>query len=356
MLTWITLVPSGFSAGVVAAVAAGVSAILLLPFLVVLIKLIKRTGGFGRFSWKATLSAMIIILLAVGLSEITSLPSFCRSCHAMRPVVASWAKGEHKIIGCLSCHREKGFGGITIRKLEDVRMLLTAIAGSEPRGLNKPIRDEICLGCHADITRRLSSESRVRVSHREFAGQGITCTDCHADTSHGKAGQSRAVVMERCSTCHNGKRVSADCSTCHSKNIDKKTKPPESSGIGHGNRWLELHGVKNQGICTACHEPEDCTRCHLEMPHPDGWSLQHGREALGNKNACLKCHVAGRSCDNCHRLTLPHRTGWLKGHVEDAKRRGDKVCLRCHLDRDCASCHGDHKNLPQVKKVKARAK
>ena len=360
MLALMSLVPSGFSAGVGAAVAAGMSAILLVPFLVVLVKLVKRSGGLRGLNRTAVVIAAAAVLAAVAVSEATSQPSFCKSCHAMRPSVESWMTGAHKGVKCLSCHRDKGFGGVTVRKLEDIGMLLASLYRSETRGLNKPVRDEICLGCHADIGVEPSVEGKVKISHREFIGQGVMCVDCHIDASHAKPGWSKASVMERCSTCHNGRQVSADCSVCHLNEIDRKTKPASGSGIDHGSGWLEMHGVKSQGICTACHSPQNCSKCHLGMPHPDGWSLQHGREALKERDSCIKCHVGGTSCIDCHQLPMPHPAGWLVSHASSAKQRGQNLCLNCHIDRDCASCHFKHENLPQVKAQtrggKARAK
>lgn len=263
------LIPSGFSAGLAAAVTAGASVVLLVPFFVMLAKIIKRSGGLSRLMSRSILPALLVILFAFGLSEATSRPYFCQICHAMKPSAASWRSSPHKGVSCLSCHREKGFGGITIRKLEDVRMVSAAIVGSEVRGLNKPIRDEICLGCHANVANVERVRNGIKIRHRDFAGRSMLCIDCHIDVSHGKPERSRAVIMEKCSACHNGKEASADCSTCHLKKFSKKTVPEKSSGIDHGDRWIERHGVKSQGTCGACHAPADCAKCHIEMPHPD---------------------------------------------------------------------------------------
>ncbi|MCL4499951.1 MAG: NapC/NirT family cytochrome c [Chloroflexi bacterium] len=356
MLTSISLFPSGFSAGVAAAVAAGIAVILLLPFGIVLFKLLKRTVGFSWINRKLAAWTIGAFLFLVMISWATSNPYFCGSCHAMKPAVATWAQGPHKNLSCLSCHREKGLGGITIRKLEDVRMLGSAAFAQEPRGLNKPIRDVICLGCHGDIKTQARVTRKVKVSHREFVNRGITCIDCHPDASHGKQDRSRAFVMQKCSTCHNGKQASAGCSTCHLQMALLASIPAASSGIAHGPGWLQVHGMKSQGICAACHTDQDCEKCHTAMPHPDGWSLEHGQRSAGNQKACMTCHINGQSCDNCHQLSLPHPAGWLNSHAANARQRGSDLCDNCHLEKDCTSCHEKHKNLPQVKKVKAHGK
>ncbi len=355
LLTLASLIPSGFSTGVAAAVAAGMAIVLLLPFVVVLVKLIEQTWGLRWLNWKLGLVAVGSVIFLVGVFNATSLPALCRVCHAMRPAVASWSGGKHKNVGCFSCHRENGFGGIFIRKLEDVRMLVVNFSRKETRGLNKPVRDEICLNCHSSVKAESGVEGKVRVSHREFVGQ-IMCEDCHAGDSHEGALESKTTVMEKCSTCHDGKGVSSDCSICHLEKIDKKSKPSRISGIYHGPSWMKIHGVKTQGICTACHEPDDCGKCHVEMPHPDGWSLEHGRKAGRDRGPCLKCHIGGRSCDNCHQLPLPHPAGWLKSHAGDAEQRGEELCFNCHFERDCAACHLKHAKLPQLRGEQARAK
>lgn len=353
-MTFSAFVPSGFSSGVAAAIAAGVSIVLLVPFLWVAYRLVRRLK-IAHLLRKSAFIAAVSIILAIVVSGVTSQPFFCRTCHAMRPSADSWAQGPHKTETCLACHREKGFGGITIRKLEDVRMLGTFFVESKPRGLNKPIRDEICLGCHDTIASEPSVEKSVRVSHREFVGQSIMCSECHSDASHSKQKKSKAQVMEKCALCHDGRTVSADCSVCHLNKQSKKKKPPESSGIGHGERWLQIHGVKSQGICTACHAREHCAKCHTDVPHPDGWSLQHGEESAKDEATCLTCHIDGRGCDNCHQLPMPHQAGWLDSHAASSKQRGTGLCNTCHLERDCTACHDNHRNLPQVKKVRSRA-
>lgn len=329
--------------------------ILLLPFTVVLVKLIKRIDAVKRLTWKTAFAVAFVGALILVTFKVTSQPAFCKTCHAMRPSIASWGRSSHRGVGCLSCHREKGLGGAFIRKLEDVRMLAVNFRLSETRGLNKPVRDELCLDCHPDVRTEATVEGKVRVSHREFVGR-VVCEECHANDAHENGVSSRAAVMEICSNCHDGKRVSADCSICHLDKIDRKKKPPKNSGIYHGSRWREVHGVKSQGICTACHDPEDCAKCHVQMPHPDGWTLEHGSEAKRDERSCLKCHLSRRSCDNCHQLPLPHPSGWLKSHSSNAKQRGEKLCLNCHFERDCASCHFKHNNLPQLRGEKARAK
>ena len=150
--------------------------------------------------------------------------------------------------------------------------------------------------------------------------------------------------MEKCSSCHNDEEASSRCETCHLDSVWLGMKPSEKWGIDHDKNWLKTHGSRSLYICKACHYEKDCNRCHSSVPHPEGWAYVHGEEAKNNPKDCVICHKGESLCRGCHRITMPHSPAWPSLHQWQEQIIGRKVCLSCHLERDCKSCYEKHVN------------
>ena len=68
------------------------------------------------------------------MMEVTTKPSFCRTCHNMETYVDSWAKSSHNMVTCVDCHYEPGlletFEG-KFKALSQLAKYVTQTAGTK---------------------------------------------------------------------------------------------------------------------------------------------------------------------------------------------------------------------------------
>ena len=217
-----------------------------------------------------TLILAALVVLALGGAAaipLTNQPTFCASCHTIKPSFDSWTRSSHQDVTCVDCHVRPGFSGFIQDKvlagLEDVVITFFGTP-TEPHNLQSHVSTEVCLGCHRAILRVSEVSARdlpspvkevgLIMSHRdhmnafEKRGQGEGCTTCHARVVHGTPIKNYPIVIPRghvklddqphepavsqdsmlwksamadCMRCHDGKQVyegeilSNRCETCH---------------------------------------------------------------------------------------------------------------------------------------------
>ncbi len=212
-----------------------------------------------------------IIAAAVALGGVaiplTNHPTFCASCHTIRPSHDSWVRSTHKEVECISCHVRPGIEGWVHDKAwsgtKDVAIYLFG-SPPAPHDLRAHVDSSVCLSCHRNILR--VSEIAVRdlpppvkdvgliMSHRkhmEAFGQrekGEGCTTCHSGIVHDRPIKGYPIVIPR-------GHVSAD------------TQP-----------WLPDYP---EGSVLRSRAMADCFRCH------DNKTEHRGT-------------VLSRKCDTCH--------------------------------------------------------
>ena len=213
--------------------------------------------------------AMLVVLALGGAAAIpfTNQPTFCASCHTIKPSYESWARSSHKDVTCVDCHVRPGISGFIQDKvyagLEDVAITFFGTP-TEPHNLQSHVYSSVCLGCHRAILRVTEVSSRdlpspvknvgLIMDHREHMaafekrGQGEGCTTCHSRVVHGTPIKGYPIVIPRghvklddqphtpdlppdstlwkttmadCMRCHDGKQthegevLSNRCETCH---------------------------------------------------------------------------------------------------------------------------------------------
>jgi cytochrome c nitrite reductase small subunit len=215
------------------------------------------------------LAAIMVGALALSGAAVplTNHPTFCASCHNIRPSHDSWLTSTHKSVTCVDCHVRPGVKGFLHDKvragLKDVAIYVFDTP-TDAYNLQATVHSEVCLGCHQAILR--VSEVALRdlpppvkdvgliMSHRKHMeafgkrGQGEGCTTCHARLVHDKPIKGYPIVIPRghvaadaephypdypqdsklwkaaltdCFQCHDGKTmhegkvVSRKCDTCH---------------------------------------------------------------------------------------------------------------------------------------------
>ncbi|MCW5782466.1 MAG: NapC/NirT family cytochrome c [Nitrospirales bacterium] len=106
-----------------------------------------------------TLIAATLLVLALGGAAaipLTNQPTFCASCHTIRPSYDSWVRSSHKDVTCVDCHVRPGISGFIQDKvfagIEDVAITVLGTP-TEPHNLESHVASSVCIGCHRAILR-----------------------------------------------------------------------------------------------------------------------------------------------------------------------------------------------------------
>ncbi len=371
-----------------------------------------------------TLAAVLTALLAVFVIAVaasaayTERSSFCVSaCHEMQPYGRTWKASSHSGVACVRCHVRPGIVRLLETKLSALREVYVHVTGQvkAPIAVTRQIPDATCLSCHparkipdpiflsatqsaaptdsASATPAFAttppanaaprSAPPVGFSHAAHA-KGVRCIDCHAQVVHrglpGRPSDDPA-TMASCLRCHDGKRASIDCDTCHTAPHPARGRCVDCHTLG---TWatrfthpVPLGTSHRSVLCEQCHTqaktvteasgrpaadmgfPAGCVDCHKDH--------HHDAKAL----LCARCHVPGRyapstfdhpstGCQDCH--TAPHsdrgqcsrchsQHSWTAHFVHPIVLAGVHAsfpCSRCHTrgignpGLDCSTCHGSN--------------
>jgi cytochrome c nitrite reductase small subunit len=222
----------------------------------------------GQSKVVLTVAILVGALLLGGVAiPLTNHPTFCASCHNIRPSHDTWLASTHKTVTCVDCHVRPGVNGFLHDKvyagLKDVAIYVFATP-TEAHNLEGPVATQVCYGCHQAILRVSEIATRdlplpvkevgLMMSHRkhmeafEKRGQGEGCTTCHSRVVHEKPIKGYPIIIPRghvsaddkpyhpdypegsllwkkalrdCFSCHDGKAtydgkvLSRKCDTCH---------------------------------------------------------------------------------------------------------------------------------------------
>jgi hypothetical protein len=299
-----------------------------------------RRPAWYRAPWFVTL-VVLVFLAVVGVVLVipvwaTDTPTYCMSCKATQPAGKAWKTSSHADVSCVQCHVPPGVGSeIKWRSREWLNIWADYL--NVPRVPSKGQRpaDVNCLECHPlnGIPDRVGDIHMPHEAHVDL--RDLTCADCHSQVAHPKPGQSSGVSMAVCSMCHKSEGAPSDCSFCH------VTPPP--TGV-HPRGYIQTHGrraLADQQACLRCHhdKAQFCDACHAR-PTPDHfsgtWRYTHGPKAKKDALGCSGCHDRDAFCEQCHRVR--HPADWLREHGAVAAR-SPGACLVCHPQGMCDRCH-----------------
>jgi len=302
-----------------------------------------RPRAWYRTWWAATLLVVgFLVVLAVVLVVpvwTTDTPTYCSSCKATRAAGASWKESSHRRVSCVECHVPSGLGpALRWRAREWLNVWADYL--DVPRNAQRGERpsSEACLACH-DLADVPAQNGDVRMPHAVHVGlRDLACADCHDQVAHPATpgpGSAGAVSMAVCSMCHHEGGAPARCSLCH-------LSPPPADV--HPAGYLETHGREALGdeeACLRCHHDRArfCDACHARPPadHFSGtWRYTHGSTAAADPLGCTGCHDRDVFCDQCHRVR--HPADWKATHGAAAAGSGGG-CLVCHPRSMCDRCH-----------------
>ncbi|MEQ8189031.1 MAG: NapC/NirT family cytochrome c [Candidatus Eremiobacterota bacterium] len=150
-----------------------------------------------------------IIILIYPAVEMTSTPSFCSTCHEIKPAVESWKVSDHGIVDgkaratCRDCHIPswKNPASVIINKsTHGIKDTYHHFFSKEDIGKEdfyfaikhraiKSMPDERCISCHKDIYDRekdiIESETGIiKGLHTEKEVKKLSCLICHKHSGH----------------------------------------------------------------------------------------------------------------------------------------------------------------------------
>ncbi|MBI5709266.1 MAG: NapC/NirT family cytochrome c [Candidatus Eisenbacteria bacterium] len=286
----------------------------------------------------ATLSAglalgLVIVAMLLAM-QVSSTPTFCGTCHIMKPYYQSWKHSKHNQIACVECHISPGITAELRKKYEALSMVVKYFTGTYSTNPWAEVDDAACLRCHE---RRLLEGKEVfhnvlfdHTPHLTESRRGLKlrCTSCHSQIVQGS---HISVTSSTCALCHfKGQPVnggSGRCQNCHQ--IPDKVTTVEGVAFDHSQvarldmncRLCHSGVVRGEGNvprerCVTCHnQPDrlakfgdrdylhrmhvtehkvDCMTCHLQIEH--GRLAKPEAAAAGAAaGACESCHGAGHS-------------------------------------------------------------
>lgn len=291
---------------------------------------LKLRPRLRRLAWVAAISVVGLAVLTFAAVELTSRPSFCRTCHYMEPYYNSWKTSAHRDISCTQCHFPPGIESEVRAKFEGLAQVASYVTRTYTK--RRPVAeipDESCLrsGCHE--ARLLSGKVKYKIVTFDHVahltqmrhGKRLRCTSCHSQIVQG---EHVTVTSGTCFLCHFkgdpeilGK--TSRCTLCH--------QAPTKATNGTTVRF-DHTDIVDKGI--------DCHQCHGHVIVGDG--------AVPKEN-CFACHAEPERTNRYGDIAFVHKT-----HVTEHKVE----CLSCHLAiqhkvvkaedyarADCQSCHPD---------------
>jgi len=293
--------------------------------------------GLRGLTLGAGLALGIVIVAVLLVMQATSTPTFCGTCHIMKPYYRSWKQSPHNRIACVECHIRPGLGAELRKKYEALSMVVkyvTATYGTKPWA---EVDDANCLRCHE---RRLLegtvSFQGVMFDHRHHLtetrkGIRLRCTSCHSQLM---IGSHIAVTPTTCALCHfQGQPVNAGtgrCLLCHTI----PSRVTTTAGTAFDHRDVATYGM----ACQSCHEA--VVRGTGEVPRVRCFACHNQPERLaryGETEFLHDWHVSRHKvdCANCH-LEIDHGTPRTATVTAAARDAGS-----------CGACHGSGHDAQQ---------
>jgi len=296
-------------------------------------RILEKVGIHLKPRFFKILAAIFIILigLLILFAHYSESPSFCKSCHIMKPYYDAWKSSKHNFVACVECHYPPGtpkqFLWKKFQSMSQVVKYVTRTYGTRPFA---EIDDSSCLrdGCHAKrlLEGKVKLGPNVTFDHRPHLldlkrGKQLRCTSCHSQIVQGKHIE---VTVSTCFICHfkkgsdgNKPKISS-CLTCH----DVPTKIIKHGKVSFSH--TEFAGGKKLA----------CEKCHMDSVIGEG---------LASKDKCYDCHNQPDRISKFNDTTFIHDNHVAKHKVE---------CIRCHseikhqlgrsidsLEPLCSSCH-----------------
>ncbi len=325
--------------------------------------------------------------------HVQQLALSCKVCHAAAYTSLS---SSDRILPkpaetCDNCHDVDHSDPAHVKAVAPAAPAAIAGAPSTPAPTAGPSGQ--CAFCHVgaaageggQVAPTVMPEPNLRFPHAKHLARNIQCGQCHGQVGELElATRDQLPRMAGCLSCHamsgaaQGEAKGA-CTTCHLSQPDGRVQtsygtqfllPPKwLHAAAHDADWIERHktvAADDSAFCGSCHSSKDCTDCHdgnvrPRKVHPNDWLSMHPQAARTDNPHCTSCHAEQTFCADCHRRTgvardspsgarltgrrfHPPSVEWTTAprgpnhHAWEAMRNLN-VCVSCHTERDCATCH-----------------
>ncbi len=264
-----------------------------------------------KFYILAAIAGAVSLALFIGLFFYSMSPSFCNSCHIMKPYYEAWKTSKHSQVACVTCHMPPQTEAAMWAKFQSVNHVVQFITKKYSSKPYAQIEDGSCLrsSCHATniLKGKITFKKGIRFDHQAHLGnlrrgKQLRCTSCHSQIV---VGTHIEVTESTCYLCHFkstegqvGPLPLGDCTTCHE--VPQKDIQFQGFTFNHG----DFVGSRRVS----------CEKCHRDVIQGEGQAP---------KERCLTCHNQPDRLAKYEDPTILHDT-----HV--AKRKVD--CTRCHVE------------------------
>jgi len=259
-----------------------------------------RTGRGSARVRTLVVAVIVVVVIAVPLILVAQ-PGYFGRVPALANQYRPWSTSAHAEVGCEECHIAPGpLAQIGYRTRMVGEFYLTLAARSHVPNVFATPSNDACLKCHNDL-RSVSPKGDLQIPHRAHVTiLKMDCVECHDYLVHelNPAGK-HTPTMAGCLRCHDGDTAKDTCTACHTEKAAPASHraqdwmiahPREAAGpecdschkwteewcadcharrpASHGKDWRAVHGerVKEHRSCEACHDGDDCIRCHGEVP------------------------------------------------------------------------------------------
>jgi hypothetical protein len=255
----------------------------------------RKPTTWRRWALIAGAVLVVAVIAFVVSAQATDAPTFCATCHEMKPYYDAWSVGRHKTSAqCVDCHVDAGFFQGLAHKpiaLLEVWAHFTGFGGF-PMAAPPDVPDRRCVRCHPKV--KLKNPS-ARFSHEIHAKQG-PCQMCHPTTGH-----DVPTAALRAAGVYNAQNAALRAQV--------GTATPAARGAGKANipghiavSCSECHNMAPMQ-CQACHTPPhvprgDCGQCHKAGPK---FTFVHPETQMPDWQSieCAKCHPVSYRQVNC---------------------------------------------------------
>jgi len=200
-----------------------------------------------------------------------------------------------------------------------------------------------CSYCHTNpdnIQPALVVEREFRFSHEQHvAMKDVQCQTCHKGLEESKAvGAVPVPPMTTCTTCHNDRKVTNACESCHQDFASLIPAEHKRSDFIRDHREFARLGALD-ATCQTCHTETFCQQCHQTT----------GLVSFGWKDLVTEPRAKTSTQDSPEQMVLQgvHELNYRFTHGIDAKAR-QSDCASCHNAREfCVQCHQEGGNITQ---------
>lgn len=311
-----------------------------------------------------------LLALFISLFFYSTSPSFCNSCHIMRPYVEAWKTSTHSQVSCVTCHIPPEAEAAMWAKFQSINHVVQVVTKKYSSRPYAQIEDASCLrsGCHSTklLGGKLTYKKGIRFDHNFHLGdmrrgKQLRCTSCHSQIVQGTHIE---VTDTTCYLCHFKEREGepkgllplGNCTTCHE--YPKKDFQFQGFTFNH----MDFVGTRHVA-CDKCHKDaiqgegpapkERCYACHSDPKRLDKYKdvdYMHNSHVSKRKVDCTRCHVEIKhglkttktrfmeyNCEVCHSAVHSGPREMFMG--EGGKGAPATPSHMYSVRLDCLACH-----------------